>query len=185
MYMVKLFVLIFCIHLNTAFAQTIKPKSFIVSTLVPDNVIGRYNLGGEYFLDLKDKNKIPLLSIALNAGKVNTTIFNEGIKGFDIKGEANVYGPVLMSDKWNEYVGFKLAYGKYKNEKTNQNNTHYFIGLGTGIQPILLKIISIKLSTDIGYIRNALSNTTLLYNKSQPLHSGFAMIFNLGVGVKF
>ena len=57
------------------------------------------------------------------------------------------------------------------------------MGLGTGIQPIILKVFSIKFSTDIGYIKNALSNTTVHCNKSQPLYGGFVIIFNLGVGV--
>jgi len=92
----------------------------------------------------------------------------------------------LLPKKWNEYAGVKLSYGNFINNSAGNSRTNFnFIGVSTGIQPIIKKVIAIKLSSDFGYVKNGLSNlitsrTTNTYN-----YTGFAVLVNLGIGVKF
>ena len=79
----------------------------------------------------------------------------------------------------------KLSGGRFKNETTMENKNFFFIGIGTGIQPIIAKRIAVRLSSDMGYMRNGLSETLLFNDGSDPFNSGFAVIFNLGIGIKF
>ncbi len=167
-------------------AQSLKPKDIIVSTLLADNFSGRYNLGFEYFFSRKNPlNDSINFSLFLNGGITSTKILAQHINGFDFTAEANFYGEVLMSKKWNEYGGIKVSYGNFKNKaQSNSNRNFYFVGLGTGIQPVIRKKITIKLSSDLGYIKNGLANTLLFVKRDEAFYTGFAILFNLGVGIK-
>ena len=79
----------------------------------------------------------------------------------------------------------KPSVGRSKNETTRENKNFFFIGIGTGIQPIIAKRIAVRLSSDIGYMRNGLSETLLFNDGRNPFNSGFTVIFNLGIGIKF
>ena len=181
----KFIILVFqFLIMGSSFGQTLKGKDIIISCLVPDNILGRYNLGIEYFLPSKDSVNF-LSSIMINGGKTNATLLGKRIEGVDFTAEINVYGEVLLKRKWNEYVGLKLSGGRFKNETTMENKNFFFIGIGTGIQPIIAKRIAVRLSSDVGYMRNGLSETLLFNDGSDPFNSGFTVIFNLGIGIKF
>ena len=79
----------------------------------------------------------------------------------------------------------KLSGGRFNNKTTIENKNFFFIGIGTGIQPIIAKRIAVRLSSDVGYMRNGLSETLLFNDGSDPFNSGFTVIFNLGIGIKF
>ena len=163
--------------------QNIKPNNIIISTLAPDNFWGRYNIGIAYFLATKTDG-LNLISLALNGGKTSTNISNQKIQGLDISGELNFYGQVLMSKKWDEYVGLKLSYGDFKNSTKDSKHNSFFIGMSTGMQPVVAKRIAFKISSDLGYIQNGLTYNFLYNNRNVPFYSGFAIIFNVGVGIK-
>ena len=114
----KFIILVFqFLIMGSGFRQTLKGKDIIISSLVPDNILGRYNLGIEYFLPSKDSVNF-LSSIVINGGKTNATLSGKRIEGVDFTAEINVYGEVLLKRKWNEYVGLKLSGGHFKNKTT-------------------------------------------------------------------
>lgn len=166
---------------SSTYAQTLKSKDVIISSLIPDNFSGRYNVGLEYVLPRKKDN---LISISLNGTKTSISVLNQNIEGFDFTGEIKLYGEILMKKKWNEYGGLKISAGSFTNNTLLEKKDFYFIGIGTGIQPIIAKVFAVKISADLGYTRNVLSNTLLFNNNSTPFHSGFVILFNVGIGVK-
>ncbi len=170
---------------SVGFSQTIKPKNFIVSSIVPDDFMGRSNIGVEYFIDFKKNDNLSPISFSLNAGTTSTTILNQKIKGIDFIGEINSYGTMLISEKWNEYGGLKLSYGNFNNETLNEDRRQYFIGITTGIQPIILKRIALKMNSDIGYMKNGFSRMSFFGSNDQVFFSGFTINFNLGLGIRF
>lgn len=91
----------------------------------------------------------------------------------------------MLPKNWNEFGGIKVDYGSLKNQTDNNTNQSYFIGISTGIQPVIAKVITIKVNGDIGYMRNGLSNTLLFNNRNELFYSGFIVNFNLGIGVRF
>ena len=170
------------------FGQTINSKDIIVSTFLPDNLLNRYNVGVEYFLNQsKDSLKNSKISVGLNGGIVSTTLKNQNINGFNLIFETNWYTDLTLPKKWNEYGGVKVSYGNFKNETLKEKKSNYFIGITTGIQPIILKRIALKVNSDIGYIKNGLTNINgSVFNSSNEIfYSGFAMTFNVGVGFRF
>jgi hypothetical protein len=179
--------LIFSIIFSSkSYAQIPKCKDFILSSSLADNLNGKYNLGAEYFFYANsDSLNKSLLSLFVNAAFVKANFTNKNFKGFNVSTELNVYGQALQSKKWNEYAGLKLSYGYYKNLTDLENKNNYFVGFSTGTQPIIAKKIAIKLSTDIGYLRNGFTYNLIPDNRDKIFHSGFAMIFNLSVGYKF
>ena len=171
---------------NFLCGQTINPKDVIVSTNIPDNAVGRYNIGFEYFL--KDKKKgieNSKFSIGLNGGFLSTVNKSQSLKGFDFIIETNWYTDLTLPKKWNEYGGLKVGYGNYNNETLNEKNNSYFIGIATGVQPIILKKIALKLNGDIGYMKNGLATTSFFSSEDEIFYSGFTVNFNVGIGVRF
>ena len=180
------FLLFAASHFKT-FGQVAQQKNIIISTRIPDNFSSRYNAGIEYFFKLKDPRFISeYFSVGFNTGITSATITGQNISGYDLSLETNWYTEILLPKKWNEYAGVKLSYGNFINNSAGNSRTNFnFIGVSTGIQPIIKKVIAIKLSSDFGYVKNGLSNlitsrTTNTYN-----YTGFAVLVNLGIGVKF
>jgi hypothetical protein len=165
-------------------AQTLREKNIIISTNLPENLTGRYNLGMEYFLPFK-KSDHAKASIALNGGVISTNHLQKNIKGYSVVFETNLYTDIMLPKNWNEFGGIKLSYGNLENQTDESNNQSYFIGISTGIQPVIAKVLCIKVSADLGYIRNGLTNTLLFNDRSQILYTGFLVDFNLGIGVRF
>ena len=125
-----------------------------------------------------------IFSILVNGGKTVTNFANQNIRGFDFSGELNLYGQVLMSDKWNEYGGIKVAYGSFTNKSVEEDYNYYFVGVATGVQPVLMNSFTLRVSADLGYIRNGLTNKQLYTDRSVLFYSGFAILLNMGIGVK-
>jgi hypothetical protein len=169
---------------RTAMAQTLKSKDIIISSFIPDNFLGKYNIGAEYFFSAKNLPDKPLLSVALNGGSIGTKIANQNINGFKFSTELNLYGEISKSKKWNEYGGIKFDYGNFKNKTIGNNVNYYFAGIGTGVQTLIAKIIATKVNVDLGYMRNGLTNALLYNDRKEPFHSGVVIIFNLAIGVK-
>jgi hypothetical protein len=165
-------------------AQTIQPKSVIVSSQVTGNLAGRYNIGAEYFFDVRKAGATYLLAAAFSASATKTTAAGQNITGFDATAEINLYGPTFLRRKWNEYGGLKLMLGQLNNTTANTKPTFYFIGVGTGIQPIIAKRIAIKASVDIGYVRNGVVNTLFYLKNDEAIYSGIALLANVAVGIK-
>lgn len=174
--------------MNFLEAQTINQKDIIVATNVTDNFTGRYNIGVEYFFGDKKKNtENSKYSIALNGGIISTENKGQSLKGFNLVFETNLYTDLFLPKKWNEYGGLKVNYGSIKNETLNQTKNSYFIGITTGAQPIILKKIALKLSSDIGYTKNGITsiNAPLFNSSNEIFYSGFDIMFNVGLGFRF
>ena len=166
-------------------SQTVKPKDVIISSFIPDNILGRYNLGVEYYFNNKKDSTLNPISVFINGGKTSSTILNQKIEGIDFTGEINLYNQVLMSNKWNEYLGLKINYGKFENETTNEKKNSYFIGISTGMQPLILKRIALRINSDIGYTKNGLASLSFFGNNNEIFITGFTINFSLAVGVRF
>lgn len=181
-----MFLLFATYHFKT-FGQVTQEKNIIISTKIPDNFSSRYNVGIEYFLKPKDSSlKSDYFSVGLNTGITSTTISGQNISGYDVSLEGNWYSDILLSKKWNEFAGVKLSYGNFNNKTGGNVKTNFnFIGVSIGIQPIIKKIIAIKLSTDYGYTRNGLSNLVSSQTTNNYNYTGFTALYNLGIGVKF
>jgi|694.fasta_scaffold67918_6 hypothetical protein len=172
--------------ISSVYGQTIIPKDFIVSTYLPDNLFGRYNIGFEYFLKKKEERiENSKISIGLNGGIISANIQNQNIEGINFVLETNWYTDFTLPKKWNEYGGLKISFGNFNNQTLKEKENSYFIGITTGIQPIILKKIALKINSDIGYIKNGLSNMLLFNNSNDIFYSGFAIDFNVGLGVRF
>jgi hypothetical protein len=172
--------------IRSLYGQTINPKDVIISTNLSDDFLSRYNIGLEYFLKKKEKNiENSKISIGLNGGVISTTIQNQNIEGFNFVLETNWYTDLTLPKKWNEYGGLKVSYGNFNNQTLKEKENSYFIGITTGIQPIILKKIALKINSDIGYIKNGLSNMLLFNNSNDIFYSGFAIDFHVGIGVRF
>jgi hypothetical protein len=157
-----------------------------ISTNLSDDFLSRYNIGLEYFLKKKEKSiENSKISIGLNGGVISTTIQNQNIEGFNFVLETNWYTDLTLPKKWNEYGGLKVSYGNFNNQTLKEKENSYFIGITTGIQPIILKKIALKINSDIGYIKNGLSNMLLFNNSNDIFYSGFAIDFHVGIGVRF
>lgn len=181
-----LFILIFILLNEYASGQIINGKDLIVSTTLTDNFTGRANIGVEYFLPAKkNTNQDMRFSLAANTGLYSVNYQGKKIDGFSVQLEGNLYTPLVLSPKWNEFGGVKLVYGNLNNKTDNRDYQHGFIGLTTGIQPVLARRIAIKISSDIGYSRNGLTNAILLNDRQTLFHSGFAILFNAGIGIRF
>jgi len=182
-------ILIFFLSANNfLFGQTINSNDVIISTLLPDNFSGRYNFGVEYFLNKKNKNiENSKISVGLNVGRVSAVIKNQDISGLNFILESNWYTDLTLPKKWNEYGGLKIAYGNLSNETLKEKKNSYFIGISTGVQPIILKKITLKVNSDIGYVKNGLStiNESIFNNSDNVFYSGFAINFNVGLGIRF
>ncbi len=153
---------------------------------MPDNLTGRYNLGMEYFISQKkSKTEDSKISIAVNGGILSTNQLTKNINGFNFIVESNLYTDFLLPKKWNEFAGIKVSYGNVNNKTDNDNRQSYFIGISTGMQPVITKTLTLKLYSDLGYVHNALTNTLLFGDRNNLFYSGFAINFNLGIGVKF
>jgi hypothetical protein len=171
----------FCNVLN---AQTLKQNNLIISSQVTGHIAKRYNIAAEYFVAHKKNNVNHLLSVGLGIAATKTTAVTQSINGFDVTAEINLYGPIFMRPKWHEYGGLKIMAGQLNNKTANTKPTFYFIGVGTGIQPIIAKRIALKASVDIGYVRNGLVNTLFYVNSNNVFYSGIALLANVGVGIK-
>lgn len=172
--------------IRSLYGQTINPKDVTISTNLSDDFLSRYNIGLEYFLKKKEKNiENSKISIGLNGGVISTTIQNQNIEGFNFVLETNWYTDLTLPKKWNEYGGLKVSYGNFNNQTLKEKENSYFIGITTGIQPIILKKIALKINSDIGYIKNGLSNMLLFNNSNDIFYSGFAIDFHVGIGVRF
>jgi hypothetical protein len=168
------------------YAQTLKSNNAIIFTNLSDNLTGRYNIGLEYFFPLnKLKSENTKISLALNGGPVSINQFQKSIIGHSFTFETNLYTDFMLPKNWNEFGGIKVGYGSLKNKTDNNIYQNYFIGISTGIQPVIAKIITIKANGDIGYIHNGLTNTLLFDNRNELLYSGFTVNFNLGIGIRF
>lgn len=169
------------------FGQVTPQKNVILSTRIPDKFSSRYNAGIEYFLKPKDSTLITdYFSVGLNTGITSVTIAGQKVSGYDLSLEGNWYSEILLSKKWNEYAGVKLSYGNFTNKTAGSMKTNFnFIGVSTGVQPIIKKVIAIKLSTDFGYVRNGLANLLLPQSTNNYNYTGFTVLYNLGIGVKF
>ena len=172
--------------MTNAVGQSFKQKDVIVSTIITDDFSGRYNVGLEYFTRTKFKDlESARLSISVNGGVISTTIKGQQVIGYNIVTEANLYSEILLSEKWNEYGGVKLSYGNFNNKTLNNTKTQFFFaGISTGFQPVIAKLVTVKVSTDLGYMKNGLANQLLMQTSNGYLYSGFAILFNLGVGLK-
>jgi hypothetical protein len=166
------------------YAQTLSEKNIIIATNVPDNFTGRYNIGMEYLLPLK-KSDNTKASISLNGGLISTNQLQKSIKGYSLILETNLYTDIMLPKNWNEFGGFKLSYGNLENQTDKTNNQTYFVGISTGIQPVIAKVICIKVSADLGYVHNGLTSSLLFTDRSQILYTGFLVDLNLGIGVRF
>lgn len=172
--------------IRSLYGQTINPKDVTISTNLSDDFLSRYNIGLEYFLKKKEKSiENSKISIGLNGGVISTTIQNQNIEGFNFVLETNWYTDLTLPKKWNEYGGLKVSYGNFNNQTLKEKENSYFIGITTGIQPIILKKIALKINSDIGYIKNGLSNMLLFNNSNDIFYSGFAIDFHVGIGVRF
>lgn len=177
---------IFFGSISSLYGQTINPKDVIISTNLSDNLLGRYNIGFEYFLKKKEKSiENSKISIGLNGGVISTTIQNQNIEGVNFVLEANWYTDFTLPKKWNEYGGLKVSYGNFNNQTLSEKKNSYFIGISTGVQPIILKKLALKINSDIGYMKNGLSNMSLFNNINNVFYSGFTINFNVGIGVRF
>lgn len=169
-----------------AFGQNINGKDLVVSTTLTDNFTGRTNIGIEYFLPTKKAgNQDIQFSLAANTGFYSLDYLGKKVAGYSVVLEANMYTPLLLSKKWNEFGGIKLVSGNLENKTDNRNYQQTFFGLSTGIQPVIARRIAIKISSDIGYCRNGLTNAILLNDRQTLFYSGFAILFNAGVGIRF
>jgi hypothetical protein len=179
--------LLFATSYVKTFGQVAQQKNIIISTRIPDNFSSRYNVGIEFFFKPKDPKFISdNFSVGFNTGITSTTIAGQKISGYDLSLEGNWYSEILLPKKWNEYAGVKVSYGNFINKSDGNSRTNFnFIGVSTGIQPIIKKVIAIKLSTDFGYIKNGLSNLLTSQTTNTYNYTGFAVLFNLGIGVKF
>lgn len=172
--------------MTNAYGQSFKQKDVIVSTLIADDINGRYNVGLEYFIRTKFKDiESARFSISVNGGVISTTIKGQQVTGYNIVTEANLYSEILLPEKWNEYGGVKLSYGNFNNKTLDNTKTQFFFaGISTGFQPVIAKLVTVKVSTDLGYMKNGLANQLLLQTSNGYLYNGFAILFNLGVGLK-
>lgn len=180
-----IFILLFA---NAVYAQTLRGNDVIIATNVPDFLNGRFNVGVEYFLPSPAKNSTWEdweFSIALNGGRFSTNQLQKSVEGYNLIFEANAYTNISLPRKWNEFGGLCVSYGNLKNQTDGISNRSYFVGISTGVQPVVAKIITIKLVGYIGYFGNVLSHTMLWADRSELFHSGFAIDFNVGIGVRF
>ena len=65
----------------------------------------------------------------------------------------------------------KRSGGRFKNNTTMEGKNIFFIGIGTGIQPIIAKRIAVRLSSVVGYMRNGLSEMLLFNDGIDPFNS--------------
>lgn len=178
--------ILFCFFLTTKVkSQTLNPKDLIISSYIPDFIIGRKNLGVEYLLPSKKNTNSSSISVLINIGNTSITIFNQKIRGFDLIGELKSYDQLFKSKKWNEYGGVKFRYGNLNNETLKEKKSSYFIGITTGVQPIILKKIALKLNSDIGYMSNGLASMSFFSSNNEIFYSGFTINFNIGLGIRF
>lgn len=176
----SIFLLLFGYEIS---AQTLNEKSIIISTNLPHNLTGIYNIGMEYFLPF-DKNQNAKASFALNGGFFSTDQLQESIKGYSFVFETNLYTDLMLPKNWNEYGGIKFSYGSFETQINKNSNQSYFFGISTGIQPVIAKVLTLKISSDLGYVHNGLTNTLLFNNRRDMLYSGFVVNFDLGVGIR-
>ena len=169
------------------YGQVALQKNIIISTRIPDNFSSRYNAGIEYFIKPNDSTFInDYFSVGFNTGITSTTIAGQNISGYDLSLEGNWYSEILWSKKLNEYAGVKFSYGNFNNKTAGNIRTNFnFIGVSMGIQPVIKKVIAIKLSSDFGYIKNGLSNLLSSQTTNNYNYTGFTVLANLGIGLKF
>ena len=186
-----LFILSSLIASTSALAQ-FKAGNSNLFTLVTDLAVNRYNVGSEHFFQPRkwvQDGDADVWSIRYNLGYTQTSISGMGITGVDLRTEARLYTSIALSKKWNEYGGVRIDYGRVglTNEQT-LNKTFFFAGLCTGIQPMFFKRVTLQLGADIGYLRNAPANNFLTFTNrttSENFSSGFGILLNAGIGIKF
>ena len=168
---------------TTVSAQSFQRKDIVLSTIIPDNLSGRYNIGLEYFLtDKKDNNYI---SVALNGGVTSFNQLNQNIRGLNFILETNIYSDhYFLKKNLNDFGGLKISYGNLNNQTLRTKNNSYFIGITTGIQPLIAKKIVLKINSDIGYAKNGCTRIGSFQNQDKILYSGFTVNFNIGLGIR-